>query len=446
MVETRQITVKDGDVLVLVGTMKGAFLFRSNGGRARWETGGPHFPGQSIYAMAYDGRNGRRRLWASTNSMHWGGVLRSSDDFGRTWTNPESANLRFPAETGASLRQIWQIEPGRASEPDTLFCGVEPAALFESRDGGDTWSLNRGLYDHPHRARWQPGGGGLCLHTILADPANRNRVTVAISTGGVYRTDDGGRTWQVRNQGVRAQFLPDPYPEFGQCVHKVVSHPAHPERLFLQNHWGLYRSDDGGDSWRDIARDVPSDFGFAMVMHPHDDDTVYILPLESDEFRCTPQGRLRVYRTRDGGDSWEPLTRGLPQKDAHETVLRDGMAADSLNPAGIYFGTRSGHLFGSRDGGNSWMRIATGLPPVVCVKAAVIGEAAAAPRARRSAPKKAAESVASRKGRPAKRGAKAIRGAAAAKRAGAQARGRATGRRKKVPRRTSGTARSRRRH
>ena len=378
MVATRQVHVKDGDVLLLVGTMKGAFLLRADRTRASWDTAGPYFPGHAVYAMAYDGRGGRRRLWAGTGSMHWGAVLRSSDDFGRTWTHPESANVKFPDETGAALRQIWQIEPGRDEEPDTLYCGVEPAALFESKDGGATWALNRGLYDHPHRARWQPGGGGLCLHTILPDPSDARRLTVAISTGGVYRTDDGGRTWQARNRGVRAQFLPDPNPEFGQCVHKIVSHPSRPERLFLQNHWGLYRSDDGGDSWQDIARGVPSDFGFAMTMHPHDAETVYIVPLESDEFRCTPEGRLRVYRTRDAGGSWEPLTRGLPQKDALETVVRDAMDAETLNPAGVYFGTRSGQLWGSRNGGASWSLVRGGLPPIVCVRAVVVGDAKAA--------------------------------------------------------------------
>ncbi len=390
--------MKDGDVLLLVGTMKGAFLIRSTGARARWETGGPWFPGQAVYAMAYDGRAGRKRLWAGTGSMHWGAVLRSSDDLGKSWTNPETANVRFPAESGVSLKQIWQVRPGRAGEPDTLYCGVEPAALFESHDAGATWTLNQGLFDHPHRAQWQPGGGGLCLHTIVPDPVDRRRLTVAISTGGVYRSDDGGRTWQVKNKGVRADFLPDKYPEFGQCVHKVVQHPSRPERLFLQNHWGLYRSDDGGDSWRDIANRVPSDFGFAMAMHPHDAQTVYIVPIESDEFRCTPDGKLRVYRTRDAGASWEPLTRGLPQKDALETVLRDAMATDSLNPAGVYFGTRSGQLWASRDGGASWGLIRAGLPPIVCVKAAVIGDAAHVrmPRVRAAATSAAGKSAARR--------------------------------------------------
>jgi len=400
MVETRQLAVKDGDVLLLVGTMKGAFLLRSSAARTRWERGGPHFPGYPIYALAYDGRAGRRRLWAGSGSEHWGPALSSSDDFGRTWDTPEHPAVRFPEDTGAAVKRIWQIRPGRPEEPETLHCGVEPAALFESRDGGASWSLVRGLHDHPHRPRWMPGGGGLALHTILPDPVRRDRMFVAISTGGTYRTDDGGASWQARNAGVRAEFMPEKYPEFGQCVHKIVQHPSRPDRLFLQNHWGLYRSDDAGDSWSDIARGVPSDFGFAMVMHPHDAETVYILPIESDRYRCTPEGKLRVYRTRNAGGSWEPLTRGLPQRDALETVLRDAMSADTLNPAGIYFGTRSGQLWGSRDGGASWTLVAGGLPPIVCVKAAVVGapsragtrgaSAAGRTRPRRAAPRRRA--------------------------------------------------------
>jgi photosystem II stability/assembly factor-like uncharacterized protein len=257
---------------------------------------------------------------------------------------------------------------------------VEPSALFVSRDAGRSWSTVKGLLEHPHRPKWTPGGGGMCLHTILPHPTDRKRMTVAMSTAGVYRTSDGGDTWQARNQGIRAEFMPDKYPEFGQCVHKIVRHPANPSRLYLQNHWGLYRSDDDGDSWQDIAKGVPSDFGFAMVGHPHDPDTVYIVPIESDEYRCTPEGKLRVYRTRNGGKSWEALTRGLPQKNALETVLRDGLASDSLKPAGVYFGTRSGKLYGSHDDGKSWQLIQEGLPAVVSVKAAVVGDGAQAQR------------------------------------------------------------------
>lgn len=378
MVEARHVSPKPGDVLLLVGTMKGAFFFRADASRSRWQRGGPYFPGHAVYALAYDGRSGRRRVWAGPESAHWGAVLRASDDFGRTWTKPETANVRFPERAGASLRRIWQIAPGRPQEPNILYCGVEPAALFESRDAGETWSLVRGLYDHPHRPKWQPGGGGLCLHTILPDPMKHGRLHVAISAAGVYRSDNGGRTWRTSHRGVRADFLPEKHPEFGQCVHKVVRHPSRPDRLFLQNHWGLYRSDDAGDTWRDIANGVPSDFGFAMAAHPHDPDTVYVVPLESDEFRCAPDGKLRVYRTRDAGASWQPQSRGLPQRDAFETVLRDAMATDTLEAAGVYFGTRSGRVYGSKDGGTSWRLTVEGLPPVVCVKAVVVG----APRTR----------------------------------------------------------------
>jgi len=366
------LTVKNGDVLLLVGTNKGAFLLRSSRDRARWDVAGPYFHGQGVYAMGYDGRSGRHRLWVSTNSLMWGTFLRSSEDFGRIWTNPLEASIRFPVESGAALKNIWQICLGRVDEPDTLFCGVEPAALFESRDAGESWSLMRGLYDHPHRPRWMPSNGGLFLHTIVPDSGNKGRMYVAVSAGGVYRTEDCGNTWQARNNGIRVVFMPEKYPEFGQCVHKIVLHESRPERLFLQNHWGLYRSDNRGDSWQDIARGVPSDFGFAMLMHPHDADCVYILPVESDEFRCTPEGRLRVYRTRNAGGSWESLERGLPQRGAYETVLRDAFSTDSLDPAGIYFGTRSGKLYASRDEGKDWKKILEGLPQIVCVKAAVI--------------------------------------------------------------------------
>jgi photosystem II stability/assembly factor-like uncharacterized protein len=373
MVTAAHAAVGKGDVVVLVGTMKGAFLYRSDADRTAWEVAGPWFPGIPVYSLAYDGRAGRRRLWAGSASWHWGPTLRSSDDFGATWADPESTPVRFPEGSGVDLKQIWQIAPGRDDEPDVLYCGVEPAALFESRDGGATWSVVRGLFDHPHRTLWQPGGGGLCLHTIVVDPG-APRLLVAISTGGVYRSDDGGATWAPRNAGVRAQFLPEDsrYPEFGQCVHKVVAHPARPERLFLQNHWGLYRSDDHGDNWLDIANGVPSDFGFAMTQHPHDPDSVYIVPLESDEFRCTPEARLRIYRTRDAGASWQAATEGLPQQGAYETVLRDAMDADTCAPAGLYFGTRSGKLFASSDEGASWRALAEGLPAIVCVKAAVV--------------------------------------------------------------------------
>jgi photosystem II stability/assembly factor-like uncharacterized protein len=370
MPETRNVTPRSGDVLLLVGTMKGAFVLRANAARKKWDVGGPYFPGSAVYAMGYDGREGRHRIWAGPHSMHFGALLQSSDDFGKTWTNPESANVKFPESAGAALTRIWQIAPGRESEPDTMYCGVEPAALFTSKDVGETWSLVEGLWNHPHRAKWMPGAGGLCLHTILPDPKNAQKMRIAISAAGMYATDDGGATWRASNKGVRAEFLPDKYPEFGQCVHKVVQAKQKPQRMYLQNHWGLYRSDDAGETWKDVANGVPSDFGFCMAVHPDDPDSVWIVPMESDMFRCSPEGKLRVYRTRNGGKKWEPMAKGLPQKDAYETVLRDALAVDAADPVGVYFGTRSGKLFGSANEGKSWSAIADGLPPVVCVKTA----------------------------------------------------------------------------
>ena len=374
----KHIRVKKGDFLLLVGTTKGAFLLKSNSQRTKWEVGGPYFHGYSVYSLAYDDRAGRHRIWASTHS-YWGTLLRSTDDFGRSWTTPQEATIRFPVDTGLSLQNIWQITLGPQDEPDVLYCGVEPAALFETRDEGETWSLVRGLFDHPHRPRWMPGNGGLALHTIVLDPDDKQRRYVAISAGGVYRTEDGGGNWTAQNRGIRAVTMPNKYPEFGQCIHKVALHPARPERLFLQSHWGLYRSDDHAENWKDIANGVPSDFGFAMIMHPRNPDCVYIVPVESDEFRCTCDGRLRVYRTRNAGNSWEPLMRGLPQKGAYETVLREGLAADSLDPLGLYLGTRSGQLFGSRDEGKTWERILEGLPPVLCIRTASVEEASLSP-------------------------------------------------------------------
>lgn len=394
MVNIRHVTPRAGDVVLLVGTNEGAFFFAAGPTRRRWRRAGPFFAGRAVNALAYDARDGRTRVWAAPESRHQGATLHYSDDFGGTWSEEGALALRFPEDTGASLARVWQICPGRASQPDVLYAGVEPAALFTSHDGGVSWELARGLWEHPHRALWQPGAGGLCLHTILTDPVRLRRLHVAVSSGGVYRTDDGGATWRAVHHGVRAQFLPDPYPEFGQCVHKIAHHPARPERLFLQNHWGLYRSDDAGESWRDIARGVPSDFGFALAVHPHDPDSVYVVPLESDEFPCTPGGQLRVYRTPDAGGTWQALTRGLPQRDAHETVLRDALATDTLAPAGLYLGTRSGKLFASRDAGWSWFLITDGLPPVVSVRVAVVScvktiVSAADRRRRRMAPREA---------------------------------------------------------
>jgi hypothetical protein len=363
---------ESGDVVVMVGTTKGAFLLHSNGSRRQWHVDGPHFAGEEVYALMMDQRGGRQTLWASPGNPFFGIALVRSDDFGATWSPREERAVKFPEGSGVSLKRIWQIQPGRTEEPDHLLLGVEPTCVFESTDGGDTFRPVQGLLEHEHRPHWTPGAGGMCLHTILTDPETTQRTLIACSTGGVYRTDDGGTTWKARNVGVRAEFLPDKHPEFGQCVHKVVHHRAKPGRLFLQNHWGLYRSDDWGDTWTDIANGVPSDFGFAMAMHPVDTDTVYIVPLESDMFRCCPEGKMRVYRTRNAGDSWEPMHDGLPQDGVYETVLRDSMHTDALSPAGVYFGTRSGKVWGSADDGETWSLLRDGLPSVTCVKAAVV--------------------------------------------------------------------------
>jgi photosystem II stability/assembly factor-like uncharacterized protein len=288
---------------------------------------------------------------------------------------PEAPNLKFPEDIDATVKQAWQIAPGSAAEPDVVYVGIEPAALFKSADGGQTFELVRGLWDHPHRPTWQPGGGGLCLHTVLQDPRDPNKLTVAISTGGVYRSDDGGSSWQSSNKGIRADFMPEDqrFPEYGQCVHKVARDPGNPDTLFLQNHGGIYRSDDNGGTWNDIGAGVSSDFGFPVVAHPHKSRTAYVIP-NGDAFnRWTPDAQFRVYRTEDGGASWEGLTCGLPQKDAYITVLRDAFTSDSLEPAGLYVGTRSGELYGSRDAGDTWELLAEHLPPVLMVRAAALG-------------------------------------------------------------------------
>jgi hypothetical protein len=353
--------------LVTVGTTKGLFVLDGD------EVRGPFFRGERVPAVAIDTRGDGARVLAASVSEHWGPVVHTSDDGGRTWSDPPERALRFPADTGASVVQVWQLQPAGPDEPDTVYAGVEPAAIFRSDDRGETWTFLRGLWDHPHRAQWQPGFGGLGLHTILVDPRDPRHLLVAISAGGVYRSDDGGETWEARNAGIRmpgGAEAPDPYPEFGQCVHKVARDAVNPDRLYAQNHGGLYRSDDRGDTWQDIAHGVPSDFGFPIVAHPRAGDTAYVVPLDSDMYRCTAEEQCRVYRTTDAGASWAPLGSGLPQDHAHLTVLRDAFAGDGEDPLGLYFGTRTGQVYASHDEGESWALLAEHLPPVLCVRAA----------------------------------------------------------------------------
>ena len=362
-----------GSTLVLVGTTKGLFALRSRDGRAGFERSGPWFAGEEVYSTCIDTRGDGARLFVGSVSNHWGPVLRRSDDLGDSWTEDETASLAFPSGSATSLARIWQLAPGPADQPDVVYAGVEPAALFRSDDGGRRFSLVQGLWDHPHRPQWQPGGGGLCLHTVLVHPDDPDRLLIAISAAGVYLTDDGGESWRASNTGIAVPFMPDtPEPEFGQCVHKVARDAIDPERLYLQHHGGIYRSDDGGGSWQPMAGIAGMDFGFPVVAHPTRPETAYLLPLESDEYRCTPDGRCTVWQTTDAGASWDPLTEGLPQQGAHLTVLRDAFTTDGGDPAGLYFGTRTGEVYASTDEGGTWRLLADHLPPVLTVRAAPV--------------------------------------------------------------------------
>lgn len=358
------------ETLLAVGTNKGLFLARSSD-RVTWRLCDLQFPMNAVYAVAIDTRADQPRILASATSEHWGPAVFHSDDLGASWIEPEQGAIAFPADTGAALARAWALTPS-PSEPDVVWAGSEPQGLFRSEDRGEHFTFQRPLWEHPHRPDWGAGFGGAAIHTVLPHPIDPSRMLVAMSTGGVYRTDDGGSSWQASNTGVSAYFLPDPQPEFGQCVHKVARDAAEPNRLFLQNHRGVYRSDDEGRTWTSIADTLPADFGFAILAHPAKAGVAYNFPIVSDGDRMPPDRACRVFRTDDSGATWTPLTEGLPQHDYYGSVLRDAMCADDADPAGLYFGTRNGEVYASADEGAHWNLAADHLPDVLCVRAAVV--------------------------------------------------------------------------
>ena len=388
------------NVRVLVGTRKGAFILNSDGKREKWDVSGPHFAGWEIYHLK-GSTTDPNRLYASQNSGWFGQIIQRSDDGGKTWFQPgtpagapttspdgmpmgESNKFVYDTseESGKPLtthqwydgtphpwefKRVWHLEPS-LDDPDTVLAGVEDAALFRSTNGGKTWEELPGLRGHGTGSQWQPGAGGMCLHTILLDPANRDRIFIAISAAGAFRTDDGGATWKAINQGLRSQYIPDPHAEVGHCVHHIAMNPSRPDVLFMQKHWDVMRSDDAGDSWREVSGNLPTDFGFVIDVHAHEPETIYVVPIKSDSEHYPPDGKLRVYRSRTGGNEWEALTKGLPQENCYVNILRDAMAVDSLDSCGVYFGTTGGQVYASADAGDSWTPIVRDLPPVLSVE------------------------------------------------------------------------------
>jgi len=387
-------------VRVLVGTRKGAFILTADGKRQAWEVHGPCFGGWEIYHMKGSPADSDR-IYASQSSDWFGQVIQRSDDGGKTWHQPNSPHgesnaepegaprgesnkfvYDTSAESGKPLtthqwydgtqrpwefKRVWLLEPW-GTDPDIVYAGVEDAALFRSSDGGVTWKEVVGLRGHPSGSEWMPGAGGLCLHTILPDPGNPERIFVAISAAGVFRTDDGGNSWRPINRGLKSNYIPDPEAEIGHCVHSLAIHPSRPEVLFMQKHWDVMRSDDSGESWHEVSGNLPSDFGFPIAVHTHEPETVYVVPIKSDSEHYPPEGKLRVYRSRTGGNEWEALTKGLPQSDCYVNVLRSAMAVDSLDPCGVYFGTSGGQVYVSPDAGDHWTAIARDLPAVLSVE------------------------------------------------------------------------------
>ena len=388
------------NVRVLVGTRKGAFILNSDGKREKWQVSGPHFAGWEIYHLKGSSAD-PNRLYASQNSGWFGQIIQRSDDGGKTWFQPgtpggvplvspegmpmgESNKFVYDTsdETGKPLtthqwydgtphpwefKRVWHLEPS-LDDPDTVLAGVEDAALFRSTNGGQTWEELPGLRGHGTGSQWQPGAGGMCLHTILLDPQNRDRIFIAISAAGAFRTDDGGATWKPINKGLRSQYIPDPNAEVGHCVHHIAMNPSRPDVLFMQKHWDVMRSDDAGDTWHEVSGNLPTDFGFVIDVHAHEPETIYVVPIKSDSEHFPPDGKLRVYRSRTGGNEWEALTNGLPQENCYVNILRDAMAVDSLDSCGVYFGTTGGQVYGSANAGDTWTPIVRDLPPVLSVE------------------------------------------------------------------------------
>ncbi|TAK09565.1 MAG: exo-alpha-sialidase [Candidatus Manganitrophaceae bacterium] len=387
-------------VRVLVGTRKGAFILTSDGKREKWEISGPHFAGWEIYHMKGSPVD-PNRLYVSQTSGWFGQIIQRSDDGGKTWHQPgtkpgeptttpegmpmgESNKFVYDTspETGKPLtthqwydgtqhpwefKRVWHIEPS-LTDPNTVYAGVEDAALFRTTDGGQSWHELAGLRGHGTGPQWMPGAGGMGLHTILLDHQNPNRMYIAISAAGVFRTDDAGQSWKAVNQGLVSQFIPDPKAEVGHCVHRIAMHRSRPNVLFMQKHWDVMRSDNAGESWHEISGNLPTDFGFVVDVHAHEPNTIYVVPIKSDSEHFPPEGKLRVYRSRTGGNEWEALTKGLPQRDCYVDILRDAMAVDSLDDCGIYFGTTGGQVYASPNGGNSWKAIVHDLPAVLSVE------------------------------------------------------------------------------
>jgi photosystem II stability/assembly factor-like uncharacterized protein len=381
-------------VRVLVGTKKGAFVLTSDGEREKWKVEGPHFAGWEIYHVKGSPVD-PNRLYASQTSAWFGQIIQRSDDGGKTWFQPgtpagestttpdgmpktESNKFVYDGVPGThqwydgtqhpwEFKRVWHLEPS-LNDPDTVYAGVEDAALFRTTDGGKSWNELSGLRKHGSGPRWQPGAGGMCLHSILLDPKNPERIFIAISAAGAFRTDDGGETWKPINRGLHSQYIPDQNAEVGHCVHRIAMHPSRPNTLFMQKHWDVMRSDDAGDSWREVSGNLPSDFGFPIDVHAHEPETIYVVPIKSDSEHFPPDGKLRVYRSRTGGNEWEELTKGLPQKDCYVNVLRDAMSIDALDSCGVYFGTTGGQVYASKDAGDTWNAIVRDLPAVLSVE------------------------------------------------------------------------------